>query len=81
MLNESNLRMIRTYYDLNQMELASLIGIKQPYIALVESGRRNLSENVRGKLIDALKLTPDKVAIISEHEANRRKIIDGTENA
>ena len=74
MLNENNLRMIRTFYGLNQRELAEKVGVSQSYITHVEIGSRNISDNLRSSIIEALGLTEQKVEQIAEYEAARERI-------
>lgn len=79
MLNADNYAAVRKFHGMGQRQLATTLGVSQSYIAQVESGSRPLSENLRARTIQALALTPEKLAPIiaaqEEYEAARENFL------
>ena len=70
MLTASNIRTVREFVGLHQSQLAEMLGVGQSYIAMIEGGRRPLTDGLRARMMQALDLTPEKVsAIISAQQA------------
>lgn len=62
MLTADNLYKVRKVFLLTQGDIASLADVSTAFINQVERKKRPLSERVRKKLTDELRLTPDKLA-------------------
>lgn len=55
---------IRKVHMLSMTQMAETLGISIGYVNNIEKGREPLTDNVRRKLIGALKITPEKLAEI-----------------
>ncbi len=69
------LRLRREIFGLSQREVAERAGVKQPYIAAIERGRREASVSVRAALDRALALRPSE-ALSARKDAVRRVFAD-----
>jgi predicted nucleotidyltransferase len=69
------LRSRREVLGLSQREAAERAGVKQPYIAAIERGRREASASVRSALDRALALRPSE-ALSAKREAVRQVFAD-----
>ena len=78
-LNASNLHTIRTFHGLHQSELADLLGVGQSYVAMIESGSRPFTEDLRSRTLQALGLSHEEVskiiAIQAGYEAARNNYL------
>lgn len=57
---------VRKVYRLSSAEFGALCDISAPYVNMIENGKRNLTRQVKYRLIDELQLTPEKLARILE---------------
>lgn len=66
-----NVRNLRKAAELSQEELADEAGVDRTYISQVERGQRNITVSVLAKIASALKVSPDKLLVASNHLKRR----------
>ena len=73
MLIADNLQTIRKFYRMSQSQLATMLNVGQPYIALIENGSRPLTNSLRERTMQALELTPSKLQSILDLDAEYKR--------
>jgi transcriptional regulator with XRE-family HTH domain len=63
-INADVFKRIRKVYDLSQKEFGDLLDISHAQVNRIERGTRNLTDRIRQRLVDELRLTPDKLSRI-----------------
>ncbi|ACN15019.1 putative transcriptional regulator [Desulforapulum autotrophicum HRM2] len=61
------LKFIRTSKEMTQKEMASLIGISQNYLSLIESGTKNPSSDKLSDFAEALQISKDALIFVSSN--------------
>ena len=74
-LTAEQLYKIRKVYRLTQADIGALADVSDAYINQVELGKRKLSRKVNDKIVEELRLSPDKLsqilAVFKEYEIKR----------
>lgn len=70
------LRLLRTYHQLNQTELAKLLGISNSYLSEIEKGDKSLSIELLEKYSDVFKMPISSIMLFSEKMGEQRKAGD-----
>ncbi len=65
MLNRA-LRLLRTYHQLTQVELAKRLGISNSYLSEIESGDKSPPIELLGKYSDIFKMPTSSILLLSE---------------
>lgn len=68
-LNADNLTKIRHAYRLTQTRVAEMAGVGVPYINQIEHKRLPMTDRIRARLTEALRLTPDIIQKIDDLDA------------
>jgi transcriptional regulator with XRE-family HTH domain len=71
MLNRA-LRLLRTYHQLNQVELAKLLAISNSYLSEIESGDKSPSLEILDKYADIFKMPVSSIMLFSESMGEER---------
>ncbi|WP_051287307.1 helix-turn-helix domain-containing protein [Paenibacillus taiwanensis] len=64
-MSPETFRTIRVMYGLTQQEYADLLGCSVSLVSKIEKGHRNLTYDIRFKVLDSFPLTKDVLARIS----------------
>ncbi len=54
--------------DLEQQKAAELLGVSQPYLSLLESGKRKLTRKLAEKVVKVYELPPEKLPLLENWE-------------
>ncbi|GGA06468.1 hypothetical protein GCM10008018_60420 [Paenibacillus marchantiophytorum] len=73
-MNSDTLRKFRAVYNLNQTELAQLVGVSFQLIVSIETGRRPVTHRMQALMVHNLGLTSDKLAWLDEEYARITKL-------
>ncbi|CAG9612408.1 hypothetical protein BACCIP111899_01584 [Bacillus rhizoplanae] len=65
-LTSNQIRIVRKLHGLSQRELARLINVDSGLISKVEADKASVSTNLNKRLIDALEITEEKLALAIE---------------
>lgn len=65
-LTKEHLITIREVYRLTRLELSKHLGISQPLITLIEKGKRNITNDIVERYIEAFDLDEQKLMEIME---------------
>ncbi len=60
------LRLLRTYHQLKQVELAKLLGISNSYLSELENGEKTPSLEILGKYAEIFKMPISSILLFSE---------------
>ena len=69
-INTSKLRVVRTISGYSQDEVAGKLGVDQSVISLLETGKRELTDEFAGRLADLYGVTVDE--LLEERTADSR---------
>lgn len=72
MLNRA-LRLLRTYHQLTQVELAKRLGISNSYLSEIESGEKAPTLDLLDKYSDIFKMPTSSILLFSESLASEGK--------
>ena len=72
MLNEA-LRLIRSFHDMNQTDLAERLGISNSYLSELESGKKTPTLEVIEKYAEVFKMPSSSILFFSEQLNNGEK--------
>ena len=65
-------KFIRILHGFTQEEFGRFLGFSRSYVMMVERGHRDLSENYKGKIMEAFNLTTNDILKLKELEKARR---------
>ena len=67
-MNAQQLTESRLNKDLEQQKAAELLGVSQPYLSLLESGKRKLTRKLAEKVVEVYELPPEKLPLAEDWE-------------
>ncbi|MFE6074839.1 helix-turn-helix domain-containing protein [Paenibacillus sp. NPDC057886] len=68
------IRAIRKAKSLTQQQLAELSGLDDAYIGSLERGERNFSIDTLEKIVEALKIEPQNLFFIEDHDEQQKAV-------
>ena len=68
MMNAKQITEIRLSKNLEQRIAAELLGVSQPYLSLLESGKRKLTRELAEKVVKVYELPPEKLPLAEDWE-------------
>ncbi|MFB6467010.1 helix-turn-helix domain-containing protein [Cytobacillus sp. Hz8] len=73
-MNKEIIKFLRESYNMTQRDFARIVNCSYALIALVEIGKRNVTKNLEGKILDAFDLDEQQIqsiaSIVSEISKN-----------
>lgn len=72
-MNKEIIKFLRESYNMTQRDFARIVNCSYALIALVEIGKRNVTKNLEGKIIDAFDLDEQQVQSIASIVAELSK--------
>jgi predicted transcriptional regulator len=64
-MDKETIKLIRKSYNLNQRNFAKMVNCSFSLIALVEVGKRRVTQDLENKIIEAFQLNEQKINVIS----------------
>lgn len=68
-LTNNQLRNIRLYLNLSQKQMADLLGISRPYLSMIETGEKPISERVNMQLAKHVQTTPEFLEAVERYKS------------
>jgi transcriptional regulator with XRE-family HTH domain len=72
-MNGRQLTQSRLQRGLEQQEAAKMLGVSQPYLSLLESGKRKMPRKLAEKVVEAFNLSPEKLPFKTDWENSPEK--------
>lgn len=64
-MDKETIKLIRKSYNLNQRNFAKMVNCSFSLIALVEVGKRRVTQDLENKIIEAFQLNEQKINVIT----------------
>jgi len=71
-----SLKIIRAAKELSQQELAKKLGVSKSLVSLIESGDRNMSEELVQLISDKLCIPKELILLLATEESHRISTVD-----